>query len=56
MKPNALPSSGNFTSIVTKAEAYSLQFNGQRLEFMIIQSGVRRRLAAPAVAVAAGST
>jgi hypothetical protein len=56
MKPNALPTSGNFASVVTKAEAYSLQFNGPRLEFTIIQNGVRRRLQAPAGAVAAGST
>jgi DNA-binding beta-propeller fold protein YncE len=52
IKPTTLPASGAFASIVTKAETYSLQFNGPRLEFTIIQSGTRRRLQAPVGAIA----
>ena len=47
IKPVALPASGSFASIASKPESYSLQFNGPRLEFTIMQSGVRRRLQAP---------
>jgi DNA-binding beta-propeller fold protein YncE len=55
IKPAAIPAAGAFASIATKAESYSLQFNGPRLEFTIMQSGVRKRLQAPTGAVAAGS-
>jgi hypothetical protein len=55
IKPTALPAAGAFASILTKAESYSLQFNGPRLEFTVIQSGTRRRLQAPAGAVVAGT-
>jgi len=54
IKPTLLPSSGNFASVLTKAESYSLQFNGPRLEFTIMQSGTRKRLQAPVGAIAAG--
>ncbi len=54
IKPNALPTTGNFASVASKAEAYSLQFNGPKLEFTIMQSKVRRRLQAPAGAIAVG--
>ena len=56
IKPNALPATGAFASVLTKAEAYSLQFNGPRLEFTVMQSGARRRLQAPSGAVVAGTT
>ena len=56
IKPAALPPSGSFDSILTKAESYSLQFNGPRLEFTIIQNGTRRRLQAVAGAIVAGQT
>jgi hypothetical protein len=56
IKPTSLPAAGAFASVLTKAEAYSLQFNGPRMEFTVIQSGTRRRLQAPAGAVVAGST
>jgi len=56
IKPTALPAAGAFNSIVSKAESYSLQFNGPRLEFTIIQGGARRRLQAPQGAVAVGGT
>src|SRR5262249_29296612 len=46
----------SFASIASKAESYSLQFNSGKLEFTIIQSGTRRRLQAPAGAVAVGNT
>ncbi len=46
IKPQAIPGAGAFASIVTKREAYSLQFNGPQLEFTIIQNGTRRRLQA----------
>ena len=56
IKPSALPASGQFASILTKAESYSLQFNGPKLEFTIMQSGVRKRLQAPSGAIVAGQT
>ena len=52
IKPTTIPAAGAFESIATKAESYSLQFNGPRLEFTIIQSGVRKRLQAPTGAIA----
>ncbi|HEX3561721.1 MAG TPA: LamG-like jellyroll fold domain-containing protein, partial [Solirubrobacterales bacterium] len=54
IKPNALPAAGSFASIASKPESYSLQFNGPRLEFTIMQSGARRRLQAPAGAILTG--
>jgi hypothetical protein len=56
IKPTSLPTSGNFVSILTKPDSYSLQFNGPRLEFTIIQSGVRKRLLAAEGAIVAGHT
>jgi len=56
IKPTSLPSTGSFRSVLTKAEAYSLQFNGPRLEFTIIQSGTRRRLQTPSGVIVAGGT
>src|SRR5262249_49814733 len=56
IKPPSLPASGTFNSIITKPEAYSLQFNGNRLEFTMIQNGSRKRLQAPAGAIVAGTT
>jgi len=56
IKPTSLPVSGAFRSVLTKAESYSLQFNGPRMEFTIIQSGTRRRLQAPSGAIVAGGT
>jgi hypothetical protein len=56
IKPTSLPATGSFASILTKRESYSLQFNGPRLEFTIIQSGIRRRLQAASGAVATGGT
>jgi hypothetical protein len=56
IKPSSIPASGDFASILTKAESYTLQFNGPRLEFTVMQSGTRRRVQAPAGAVVAGSS
>jgi hypothetical protein len=56
IKPQSLPAAGLFTSIASKPESYSLQFNGPRLEFTIMQSKVRHRLQAPAGAIVAGQT
>jgi RHS repeat-associated protein len=56
IKPTSLPATGQFASILTKGESYSLQFNGPKLEFTIIQSGVRKRLQAPSGAIVAGQT
>jgi len=56
IKPTSLPVSGAFRSVLTKAESYSLQFNGPRMEFTIIQNGTRRRLQAPSGAIVAGGT
>jgi Concanavalin A-like lectin/glucanases superfamily/Fibronectin type III domain/Lysyl oxidase len=55
IKPSSLPAAGQFASVMTKAESYSLQFNGPRLEFTIMQAGVRKRLQAPTNAVLAGT-
>ncbi len=56
IKPSKLPAAGSFASVLSKAESYSLQFNGPRLEFTVIQSGTRHRLQAPSGAIVAGST
>jgi hypothetical protein len=56
IRPTSLPASGAFRSVVTKPEAYSLQFNGGRLEFTIMQFGVRQRLQAPLGTIQPGST
>ena len=56
IKPTSLPAAGVFRSVLTKAESYSLQFNGPRLEFTIIQSGTRRRLQTPSGVIVAGGT
>jgi hypothetical protein len=56
IKPAALPATGAFASIVSKAESYSLQFNGPKLEFTIIQGSTRRRLQAATGAIAVGGT
>ena len=56
IKPNALPAAGGWASVVTKPESYSLQFNGSRLEFTIMQNGTRQRLQAPPGAVVAGQS
>jgi titin len=55
IKPSAIPAAGGWASVLSKAEAYSLQFNGPRLEFTVIQNGTRRRLQAPQGAVVAGT-
>ena len=52
VKPTVLPS--GWASVLTKRESYSLQFAGSRLEFTVMQSGVRKRLRAPSGAVRAG--
>ncbi len=55
IKPSRLPSSGSFASVLTKPESYSLQFNGSRLEFTVMQNGTRKRLATP-TSLTAGTT
>ncbi|MGE0066906.1 MAG: LamG domain-containing protein, partial [Solirubrobacterales bacterium] len=56
IKPTSLPASGTFASILTKPESYSLQFNGPKLEFTVIQNGTRKRLQAASGAIVAGQT
>jgi concanavalin A-like lectin/glucanase superfamily protein len=56
IKPAAIPASGSFASVLTKAESYTLQFNGPQLEFTVIQSGTRHRCKAPAGAIQVGNT
>jgi hypothetical protein len=56
IRPTALPAAGAFASVIAKVESYAIQFNGPRLEFTVMQSGVRRRLQAPSGAVVAGGT
>ena len=36
----AIPAAGGWASVLTKAEAYSLQFNGPSLEFTVMQGGI----------------
>ncbi len=55
IKPTSLPSTGNFASVLTKAESYALQFNGPKLEFTVMQSGTRRRLQAASGTIVAGN-
>jgi hypothetical protein len=56
IRPTSIPATGAFASVLTKAESYSLQFNGPRLELTIMQAGARKRLQAPAGAIVAGQT
>lgn len=57
IRPAALPAAGAFASIATRPESYSLQLNGPRLEWTVIDAlGARHRLQAPAGAVAPGAT
>ena len=56
IKPAAIPTAGNFASVMTKPESYSLQFNGPKLEFTVMQNNVRQRLQAAAGAIVAGTT
>ena len=56
IKPTSLPTAGSFASIATKTESYSLQFNGPKMEFTIMQGGVRKRMQAPTGAIVAGGT
>jgi hypothetical protein len=56
VRPSTKPATGAFASVVTKAEAYSLQFNGPQLEFTTIRGTTRRRVQAPASAIVAGGT
>jgi hypothetical protein len=56
-RPDSLPAAGQFASLLTKTEGYSLQLNGPRLEFTLINgSGTRTRLQAPDGAIAPGQT
>jgi hypothetical protein len=56
IRPTTLRATGAFSSVLTKAESYSLQFNGSQLEMTVMQNGVRKRLKAPAGAIVAGQT
>ena len=56
IKPDLVPAAGSWASVVTKAESYSLQFNGPQLELTVIQNGTRRRLDAPSGTIVAGRT
>jgi hypothetical protein len=56
IKPTSLPTAGSFVSILTKPESYSLQFNGPKLEFTIIQNGTRKRLQVASGAIVTGQT
>jgi hypothetical protein len=56
VRPDTLPAAGAAASIVTKEGAYSLQFNGPRLEFTLINGSTRHRLQAAAGAVTVGQT
>jgi len=56
VRPTAKPAAGAFASVLTKAETYSLQFNGPALEFTTMLGGTRRRVQAPATGIVAGQT
>ena len=55
VSPAFLPAAGSFASVLSKPEAYSLQFNGAQMEFTVIQSGSRKRLQAAPGAVPANA-
>jgi hypothetical protein len=54
IEPEQLPATDVYAGVAVKPEAYALQFNGSRLEFTVVQNGVRRRARALAGAIAAG--
>ena len=56
VRPTAKPTAGGFASVASKADAYSIQFNGPQLEFTTINGTTRRRVQAPPSAVVAGQT
>ena len=56
VRPTAKPAAGSFASVVSKADAYSIQFNGPQIEFTTISGTTRRRVQAPASAVVVGQT
>ncbi|MFN8413115.1 MAG: LamG-like jellyroll fold domain-containing protein, partial [Anaerolineales bacterium] len=53
--PTVIPTSGNFASVLTRSGSYTIQFNGPKLEFAVIQNNVKQRLQAPAGFIVAGS-
>ncbi|MEA2973857.1 MAG: hypothetical protein QOG82_2315 [Actinomycetota bacterium] len=56
VRPTAKPAAGSFTSVASKADSYSIQFNGPQIEFTTINGTTRRRVQAPASAVVVGQT
>jgi hypothetical protein len=56
IRPDSVPATGGWATVIAKPEAYALQFNGPRLEVTVIQAGVRRRLLAPSGSIVAGRT
>jgi len=56
VRPDALPATGSYATLVAKRSSYYLQLSGPRLEFGVYQSGGRRRLYAPAGALSVGTT
>jgi hypothetical protein len=57
VRPTSLPAGGQFASIATRPDAYSLQLNGPLLEWTVIDGvGTRHRLQAPAGAIEPGRT
>jgi hypothetical protein len=55
IKPDSLPAAGAFASVASKPGAYSLQFNGPRLEFTVLKDRVSHRAQAVAGRIAPGT-
>ncbi len=54
IEPQQFRSAGSYSGLVVKPEAYSLQFNGSRLEFTIMRDSVRYRARAAPGAIQLG--
>jgi hypothetical protein len=56
IRPTALPAAGQWATVTTKPESFSLQFYGDQIEFTIMQNGVRQRARAASGTITAGKT
>jgi hypothetical protein len=54
IRPRKLPAPGHYASVITRPTAYSLQFDGPRVELALFRGGERHRASAPTGSVRAG--
>jgi hypothetical protein len=54
IRPRTLPAPGHYASVITRPTAYSLQFDGPRVEFALFREGDRHHASAPAGSIRAG--